>query len=1085
MNPSTLTADLLERPVRLLAGPGAGKTQALVDLYVDLVESRQALRGQILVLTFSTAAASEIAQRLDERLQDSYDEAQVSTFHSFCARLLRDHRPDPSRLLMSGFQEWLAMRRTLQELDSSGLGTLARVARTDGFAQDALAFVALLKQNRVHHRELTLLAQTAGTPRLRALAEVYSAYQSRLDDAGLRDFRDLIADAIALLDARPDVLDRLRGRFRYVLVDEFQDVDPAQFHLLNMLAPPGPDTRLLVAGDPDQSIYGFRGTVPRLLADDFGRVYSERSIELPVSFRCPPPVLEAGQRLLAATQPSHAAQRRFESARREPEDGPAVRVAREATAVDEAFFVAREIRQLMLDDPDLRPGQVAVLLRSTTTLSAPFEEAIRAIDLPYEVRGLGALARNEVVRFLLTYLEAVHQPDEPEALERVLSSGLSGVGHRPAGRLRRYAIEEGRAFRKVVRRLMYWLNSSDPDAWPLPWGASAGEPDSQPQQDSQPQPDSQPQQAPEFAEYLTADELRALHGAVSAYYEVVRRARRLPLAALAYSILIEAGVMERLLALPLDEKERQESLARLRAAVEAFGQLEEVWTRLHGAPPMLSDVAPGLDSLIARAIDDSEPAGSQRDGVQIMTVHQAKGLEFEVVFLSGFAQSLFPLAARPHPLLDAEDQRCLEGDLQGFRPSWPSNPQEHAAEEARLAYVGITRARRRLYVTYVDEYDGLAGPSPFLEAAFEGVHRTELTRSEARLDAASILTLAEAETLLAGVPLAQPKKDRLAALGVDLGFVTDPNVGRSFEPYLSRPAGVSPDHFSPTTLNDYLKCPRLYWYNHHPGLVAPPRGVEMERGSFLHRILEDFHSHEAEWRHLAPELQREWLERTLAQHLDTYLNRVDSVLDRRAEEQEVRRILENYIRFATSLQPIRRLGTVMVERKFALWLDGAEIHGKIDRVNDTGEGTCEVVDYKTGRGRSAQHAYDDYFGPELGDVQLVMYYLACRDGVDEEGTPIGLRPRFLSLWYPKDTVFGSMRQVLFALGEAAPGVREWMQRVVADQDLERGRTIASEAIRRIREGDFAPAPRATIGTCLSWFGCPHAQVCPYGGQPPE
>ena len=261
-----LTADLLDGPVRLVAGPGAGKTQALVDLYAELVESGRAGRGEVLVLTFSTAAAGEIAERLDARLRDSYDEAWISTFHSFCARLLRDHRPDPGRLLLSGFQEWVAMRRTLQEVDDSGLGTLARVVRTDGFAQDALAFVALLKQNRVHHAELSLLAQATGTARLQALADVYTAYQSRLDGAGLRDFRDLVADAIALLEALPDVLDRYRARFRYVLVDEFQDVDPAQFHLLRILAPParaGRRPRLLVAGDPDQSIYGFRGTVPR------------------------------------------------------------------------------------------------------------------------------------------------------------------------------------------------------------------------------------------------------------------------------------------------------------------------------------------------------------------------------------------------------------------------------------------------------------------------------------------------------------------------------------------------------------------------------------------------------------------------------------------------------------------------------------------------------------------------------------------------------------------------------------------------------------------------------------------------------
>lgn len=1092
MNASPLlTPELLAEPLRLLAGPGAGKTQALVDLYADLVESGRAERGQVLVLTFSTVAAAEIATRLDDRLRDSYDEAWISTFHSFCHRLLREHRPDPGRLLMSGFQEWVAMRRTLQELDGAGLGTLARVARTDGFAQDALAFVALLKQNQVHHAALSLLAQASGTPRLRALAEVYSAYQARLDAAGLRDFRDLISDAIALLEAVPDVLRRLQARFRYVLVDEFQDVDPAQFTLLRTLAPPGPGgPRLLVAGDPDQSIYGFRGTVPRLLAQDFTRVYGGRTIDLEVSHRCPPAVLEAGRRLLEATQPGRD-ERLFLSARSEEPEG-SVRVAREATAVDEAFFVAREIRRLMLDDPGLRPQNFAVLLRSTSTLSAPFEEAIRALDLPYELRGVGALARNEVVRFLLTYLRAVHRPDEPESLERLLASGLSGVGPRAAGRLRRYAIEEGRAFARVVRRLLYWLHACDPAAWPLPWGEPAdgagseasAAPEARESPEAADSPDVTPP-PPSFAEYLSADERRAIHRAVTAYYAVVRRARHLPLAALAYTVLMEAGVMEGVLALPLPEEERQESLAQLRAALDAFGQLEEVWTRLHGVPPMLADVGDRLESLVARAVDDAEPAPGARDAVQVMTVHQAKGLQFEVVFLSGFAQGLFPLAARPHPLLDEADQRWLEASLPGFRPSWPSNVSDHAAEEARLAYVGLTRARRRLYVTFADEYDGGAGPSPFLEAALSEAPRTDLLRSAARLDVADLLTMAEAETLLAGMALDGGQRSRLVEFGVDFDFVADPDAGRSFEPHLLPPLEVDPGHFSPTSLNDYLKCPRLYWYNHHPGLAAAPRGVEMERGSFLHRVLEDFHSRESEWRHLGVELQREWLERALDQHLESYLDRVDSVLDRRAEEQEVRRILENYIRFATSLQPIRRLGTLMVERKFTLWLDGAEVRGKIDRVNDTGEGTCEVIDYKTGRGRTAQHAYDDYFGPELGDVQLVMYFFACQEGVDEEGQPIGLQPRFLSLWYPKDTVFGSMRQVLFPVGSPAPGVRDWMQRAVAEEDLQRGRAIATRAIERIRAGEFAPAPRPVVGTCLSWFGCPHAQICPFGGQPAE
>ena len=158
----------------------------------------------------------------------------------------------------------------------------------------------------------------------------------------------------------------------------------------------------------------------------------------------------------------------------------------------------------------------------------------------------------------------------------------------------------------------------------------------------------------------------------------------------------------------------------------------------------------------------------------------------------------------------------------------------------------------------------------------------------------------------------------MVALGLDLAFLTDRDSGEPYEPYGGdrNPEAVEIGHFSPTTLNDYLKCPRLYWYNHHPGLVEEPRSVAMERGGFLHKVLEDFHVHEPDWRPLAPEQQREWLEASLLTHLEPYLSHMEGVLDRKREELQVRTVLGNYIRFVTGLQLIRRLRTLDVERRF-------------------------------------------------------------------------------------------------------------------------------------------------------------------------
>jgi RecB family exonuclease len=447
------------------------------------------------------------------------------------------------------------------------------------------------------------------------------------------------------------------------------------------------------------------------------------------------------------------------------------------------------------------------------------------------------------------------------------------------------------------------------------------------------------------------------------------------------------------------------------------------------------------------------------------------------------------VAARPHPLLEAADRDWLERFKVGFMPSWPSDPDGHMAEEARLAFVAMTRAKRRVYITYADAYLRQAGRSVFLGLAAPEAESRELTRASGHLEPRDVLLAREAEVLIAThrQALSNGAADRVAALGLDLAFLMDRDSGEPYEPYGGdrNPTTVTIDHFSPTTLNDYLKCPRLYWYNHHPGLVEEPRSVAMERGGFLHEVLEDFHRSEPEWRPLAPDLQREWLEASLLKHLEPYLSRMEGVLDRRREELQVRTVLGNYIRFVTGLQLIRRLRTLDVERRFHLQLDGVEIVGKIDRVNDVGDGEVEVVDYKTGSGKPMKYAYEQYFGPEMSDVQLALYYLACRFGVDDDGKPLGFQPRFLSLWYPKDWVWRDMRQDIFSVGKPA-GLKEYREKALTSEDLERSRAVVMQAIAGIKGGHFEPAPRELAGTCVTRFGsCPHAAICPYGGAPPE
>src|SRR5260370_6795037 len=178
-------------------------------------------------------------------------------------------------------------------------------------------------------------------------------------------------------------------------------------------------------------------------------------------------------------------------------------------------------------------------------MGAPFEEALRALGLPYEVSGSGAAARNEVVRFLVGYLESLRRPDDPEALEGALASSLGGVGARTLSRLRAHSFEQARPLTRVMRRLMYVLAARDSQRYPLPWGGEAP---------------AEPPTPPDYYDVLTDAHVDALHAAMVARYRLLDRAKRRPLAGLAYSVLIEDGAMGRLLALQLRAADRAEAI---------------------------------------------------------------------------------------------------------------------------------------------------------------------------------------------------------------------------------------------------------------------------------------------------------------------------------------------------------------------------------------------------------------------------------------------------------------------------------------------------------------------------------------------
>ena len=390
----------------------------------------------------------------------------------------------------------------------------------------------------------------------------------------------------------------MRAKFRLILVDEFQDVDPAQFELLRLLAPPESRPRLVVVGDPDQSIYGFRGTVPRLLSVDFAAVYGGET-------RAPrrvPALLAGGARRRRAAARGDAARPRparcCDARDLEPAP-PAVVVARESDAVDEAFFCAREIKRLLATSPTLRLGDFAILLRSTTALGAPFEEALRALGLPLRGPGLGR--RPRATRWSASWSATSSRcagPTTRTHSRRRWPRAWAGSAARTLSRLRAHAYERGRPL--TPRRCAgscTSLAARDPQRYPLPWGGDAA--------------DRGAARRPTYFEFLTEDELDSLHARDGRAPAPAAAAReRLPLAASrtrssSRTARIGAPARSRAAAGAAGRGDRRPARARSRASRRSRTCSRAPARRASRCWP----TSPGsLEALLAAAADDTEAA---------------------------------------------------------------------------------------------------------------------------------------------------------------------------------------------------------------------------------------------------------------------------------------------------------------------------------------------------------------------------------------------------------------------------------------------------------------------------------------------
>ncbi|SDC34548.1 ATP-dependent helicase [Parafannyhessea umbonata] len=641
-------AECTRGPLLVLAGAGSGKTRVLTYRIAHMIADEGVRPWQVLAITFTNKAAAEMRERLGKVLPGGTRGMWICTFHAMCVRMLREDADllgyKPNFTIYDDDDSKRLVKSIMSDLDlDSKQCPLPAVRSKISQAKNAL----------VSAEEMSSQAQS---PVERAAARVYAELDRRLARANAMDFDDLLVKTFELLSKEPEVLDRYQERFRQISVDEYQDTNAVQYAITNLLAKKY--RNLMVVGDDDQSIYSWRGAdIKNILS--FRKDYPDAEVvKLEQNYRSTGHILNAANAVVRNN--SRREQKRLFTDRG---DGEKIEVFQAADERDEGRWIGSEIEKL--HDRGTSYDDIAVFYR-TNAQSRTLEDMFLRAGVPYKIVGGTRFFDRAEIRDVMAYLKLVVNPDDDVSALRVINTPRRGLGTTSVNRIRAYAAERGISFFSAAEACV-----TEPGV-------------------------------------LSAKARNALAGFTNA----IEAARHFDgdLADVVQMIIDRTGLIQALEAEQTMEadgrvenikeffgvaQEFDETHEDAAATLESLEQLREAGALDGGAaaapaagaavqgagvqgagglPPVAAEKLPAFMEWLALRSDLDSLAG-QSIAITMMTIHSAKGLEFPVVFVAGMEEGIFP-------------HRAHEGDAESIE------------EERRLAYVAITRAERRLYLTY-------------------------------------------------------------------------------------------------------------------------------------------------------------------------------------------------------------------------------------------------------------------------------------------------------------------------------------------------------------------------------------------------
>ena len=882
-----------EGPLLIVAGAGTGKTKVITSRIAYIHLSEMAKPSEILGLTFTEKAAQEMIERIDIIMPLGYEESWISTFHSFCDRILREEGLDMGLNtrynILSEAEQWFFIRKNLTKFP---LDYYRPLGDPSSFIFALLHHFNRAKDNDISVQEYLDFAESLEKEgerdpeeikKIKEMALSYKTYQDLMLFENNLDFGDLQSFALKLFRERPSIRKKYQKKFKYVLVDEFQDTNYAQNELLKLLV--SEDKNITVCGDDDQSIYKFRGaSITNIL--QFRKIYPEaRVITLVKNYRSPQTFLNYSHNLIKNNNPDRLEvvekiDKRLISQKKKDSQ---IEVKRFRSPEEEAAWVTERIIDIQKEGFSLK--DFAILARNNIHLN-PFIIALRAANIPYSFVGNRGLYDQEEVKYLITYLKVLKDPQDNTSLFNLISQPLFEIDMESCLFLLNLCRKNNSPLFKILEDIegVEGLNEE------------------------------------KKAKFIRFREMIKSHLDLIPGESASQILKR---------FLEESGYLKGLL-----EEESVENYRKIQN-INLFFQKVLGFEGKERNPSLISFVD-YLEGMMEAEENPPQAEAEDIDVVNLSTVHSAKGLEFPVLFLVQLVDGRFPSRYRREeiPLPDyLIKEEIPPGDF-------------HIQEERRLFYVGMTRAKERLFLTSAQYYTTkkIWKTSPFLK---ETIGKEKIDRMEKEL------------------------KEKIEPLSL-------------FQPILfpERPIEKTPlklhrpPLFSYSQIYTYERCPYSYKLRYLFRLPELP-SMGKSFGQTVHLTLKDFFEEERKGR--AP---------TLKDLLDIYERNWQKGGFFSAEEEELRKKIgrEELTKFYQNY-PEKFSQPIYLEKGFKIKIGEASIRGRIDRIDKLSDGGYEVIDYKTSA------------SPKRKDIskgrQLSIYALACQD-------ILGSLPWAISYYYLRD-----------------------------------------------------------------------------------